>query len=105
MEKKSWLAKTVGHAKAISSLSPKVRMQVDPRLTKDGQIDLHRDARLGRTTTGTGLVAQHTLAELQRLQFKDSAGHVTNNSIPTLDEAIRWARGKAILMLDQKDGM
>jgi len=51
------------------------------------------------------LVAQHTLAELQRLQFKDLAGHVTNNSIPTLDEAIRWARGKAILMLDQKDGM
>jgi len=78
-------------------------MEVDPRLTKDGQIVLHHDARLERTTTGTGLVAQRTLAELQRLQLKDSAGHITNNSIPTLDEAIQWARGKAILVLDQKD--
>jgi glycerophosphoryl diester phosphodiesterase len=41
--------------------------------------------------------------ELKQLKLKDPAGAVTEFSIPTLDEALEWARGKTVLVLDQKD--
>ena len=78
-------------------------MEIDPRYTKDGVIVLHHDASLERTSTGKGLVAERTLAELKQLRLKDNEGHVTEFQIPTLDEALEWARGKTILVLDQKD--
>ena len=78
-------------------------LEVDPRYTKDGAIVLHHDARLERTTTGRGLVANCTLQELKQLRLKDPDGTVTEHQIPTLDEALEWARGKTILILDQKD--
>ncbi len=78
-------------------------MEVDPRYTKDGVIVLHHDPTLERTTNGTGRVADHTWQELKTLRLRDPEGIVTRYSIPTLDEALEWARGKTILVLDQKD--
>jgi glycerophosphoryl diester phosphodiesterase len=78
-------------------------LEVDPRYTKDGEIILHHDATLERTTTGRGRVADFTLAELKQLRLKDPQGNATEFPIPTLDEALEWARGNAILVLDQKD--
>src|SRR5262249_17901565 len=68
-----------------------------------GAIVLHHDATLDRTTTGRGKVADHTLEELKKLRLRDPQGNATNESIPTLDEALSWAKGKTILVLDQKD--
>ncbi len=78
-------------------------MEIDPRYTKDGAIVLHHDATLDRTTTGTGRVSDFTLAELKQLRLKDNEGTVTDFQIPTLEEAFKWARGRTILVLDQKD--
>jgi len=78
-------------------------MEIDPRYTKDGAIVVHHDATLERTTTGTGLLAERTLQELRSLRLKDPDGKVTEHTIPTLDEVLEWARGKTILVLDQKD--
>lgn len=78
-------------------------MEVDPRYTKDGQIVLMHDATLDRTSNGHGKVADHTLAELKKLRLKDRQGNVTPYQIPTLDEALDWARGKTVLVLDKKD--
>jgi len=78
-------------------------LEIDPRYAKDGAIVVHHDPGLERTTTGKGLVADHTLAELKQLRLKDTAGNVTDFQMPTLDEALEWARGKTILVLDQKD--
>ena len=58
---------------------------------------------LERTTTGRGLVAELSLQELKQLRLKDPDGTVTEFQIPTLDEVLEWARGKTILILDQKD--
>ena len=77
--------------------------EIDPRLTKDSVVVLMHDATLDRTTTGTGKVSDYTWAALQQLRLKDRDGNVTPYRIPTLDEAIEWARGKTILNLDQKD--
>lgn len=78
-------------------------MEIDPRYSKDGAIVVHHDATLDRTTTGKGPVAEMTLQELKELRLKDAEGSVTDFQIPTLDEVLRWARGKTILVLDQKD--
>lgn len=78
-------------------------MEIDPRYTKDGEIVVHHDATLDRTTTGKGRVADMTLQELKKLRLKDTQGIVTDFQIPTLDEVLRWAHGKTVLVLDQKD--
>lgn len=77
--------------------------EIDPRLTKDSVVVLMHDATLDRTTNGTGKVADYTWAELQEFRLKDRRGNITPYPIPTLDEAIEWARGKTVLNLDQKD--
>ncbi|HEU4551282.1 MAG TPA: glycerophosphodiester phosphodiesterase family protein [Chitinophaga sp.] len=77
--------------------------EIDPRLTKDSMIVLMHDATLDRTTTGTGKVGNYTLAELKKLHLKDVNGKVTPYRIPTLEEAIRWSKGKTVLILDKKD--
>lgn len=78
-------------------------IEIDPRYTKDGQIVIHHDAKLERTTNGFGILEEKTLAELKELRLRDPHGTVTEFSIPTLDEVFAWSRGKAILVLDQKD--
>lgn len=77
-------------------------LEVDPRVTKDGHVVLHHDHTLERTTTGRGLLADHTLAELRSLNLKDRDGQVTEHQMPTLEEAIEWAKGRTVLVLDQK---
>ena len=78
-------------------------LEIDPRYTKDGQIVIFHDPTLERTSTGQGRVADQTLAELRQLQLKDTEGNTTPHRMPTLDEALEWARGRTILVLDQKD--
>src|SRR5262245_3143696 len=46
-------------------------LETDVHLTRDGTVVVFHDARLERTTNGTGLIADHTLSELRRLD----AGH------------------------------
>lgn len=78
-------------------------LEIDLRRTKDGTVVLMHDATLDRTSNGTGPVAARTLAELRSLRLKDGKGQLTDHGIPTLDEAITWARGKALLVLDRKE--
>ncbi len=78
-------------------------IECDPRYTKDSVIVLHHDPTLDRTTTGHGKVSDFTLEELKKLHLKDVNGNVTTAKIPTLDEALEWARGKTIVVLDKKD--
>ena len=77
-------------------------LEIDLQYTRDGHIVLHHDEALDRTTTGTGPLKEKTLAELKQLHLVDREGAVTDYRIPTLDDAITWARGKAILILDRK---
>ncbi|MDF2191154.1 glycerophosphodiester phosphodiesterase family protein [Paraflavitalea sp. CAU 1676] len=77
--------------------------EIDPRLTKDSVVVLLHDATLDRTTTGKGKLSDYTWEEIKKLKLKDKLGNVTPYRIPTLAEAIEWARGKTILNLDKKD--
>src|SRR5690606_36983235 len=77
--------------------------EIDPRLTKDSVIVLVHDATLDRTTTGTGKVIDYTWDELKKLSLKDHLGNVTPYKIPSLEEVIKWSKGKTIINLDKKD--
>ena len=80
-----------------------VMFETDPRYTKDSVVILFHDPDLDRTSNGTGKVSDFTWEELQKLHLKDPYGNITPYRIPTLDEALEWARGKTILFLDNKD--
>ncbi|WP_373511497.1 glycerophosphodiester phosphodiesterase family protein [Persicitalea sp.] len=78
-------------------------LEIDPRYTKDSAIVLMHDPTLDRTTTGHGKVGDYTLKELRKLRLKDPEGQVTEYTIPTLGEVLEWAKGKTVLIIDQKD--
>ncbi|SFK82783.1 glycerophosphodiester phosphodiesterase family protein [Proteiniphilum acetatigenes] len=77
--------------------------EVDPRLTKDSIIVLMHDATLDRTTDATGNLSDYTFSELQSVRLKDHEGNVTSAKIPTLEEVIKWSKGKTVVNLDKKD--
>lgn len=77
--------------------------EIDPRLTKDSVIVLLHDATLDRTTNGTGKLSDYTLEEVKKLRLKDGEGNLTPYRIPTLQEAMDWAKGRTVLNLDKKD--
>ncbi|WP_420150714.1 glycerophosphodiester phosphodiesterase family protein [Spirosoma sp.] len=78
-------------------------LEIDPHYTKDSAIVLMHDPTLNRTSIGQGKISDYTLKELQNLKLKDTEGNVTAYHMPTLDEALEWAKGKTILVLDMKD--
>ena len=77
--------------------------EIDPRITKDSIIVLMHDATLDRTTTGKGRLSDYTWEQLKSIRLKDSEGHVTDCKIPTLEEVIKWSKGKTVVNLDKKD--
>ncbi len=76
---------------------PDALLEMDVRLTKDGVVVLHHDAKVDRTTNGTGPIEALTLAEVQAL---DAGYDFTNDNgetfpyrgkglrIATLDEVL-----------------
>uniref|UniRef100_F4C6V2 Glycerophosphoryl diester phosphodiesterase n=3 Tax=Sphingobacteriaceae TaxID=84566 RepID=F4C6V2_SPHS2 len=80
-------------------------IECDIALTKDSVLVMMHDDKLDRTTTGKGLLSNHTLAELKALKLKDNEGKVTSFKIPTLDDVLKWGKGKVIFTLDIKRGV
>lgn len=77
-------------------------LELDVALTRDGAVVLLHDRTLDRTTTGTGPIAETTLAGLEGLRLKDRSGQVTDEPVPTLAEALVLARGRAVISIDFK---
>ena len=80
-------------------------IELDVAMTKDGVLVLMHDDKLDRTTTGKGLVSDATFAEIQSLFLKDEDGKVTDFKVPTLEEALIWSKGKALLTVDIKQSV
>jgi glycerophosphoryl diester phosphodiesterase len=78
--------------------------EIDVVLTKDDQIVLMHDLTVDRTTSGHGLVASHTLEELQALEAGAwFAPEFSGTRVPTLEEALAWSRGKLGLVVEIKE--
>ena len=81
-------------------------IELDVRNTADGALVLLHDVTLDRTTTATGPLSELTLEQVRSLRLKDGAGGpdaaMTEQTIPTLEEALLAARGKVMVNLDLK---
>ena len=78
-------------------------LEVDVATTGDGVLVLLHDDTLDRTTTGEGPLTAATLAQIKSCKLKDPHGNVVDEAVPTLPEALRWARATgAALQLDIK---
>jgi glycerophosphoryl diester phosphodiesterase len=78
-------------------------IEIDTRLSADGECILLHDATVDRTTNGTGEASAMTLAELKALDagswFDPS---FAGQRIPTVAEVMALAKGKLILYFDLK---
>lgn len=78
-------------------------VEVDVRLTADGQHVLLHDETLERTTNGTGRVGDKTWAELQTLDAGEKfASRFAGTRLLSLDECLTLAKGRVNLYLDCK---
>lgn len=76
-------------------------VEIDVRLTKDGVPMVIHYARLEHTTTGRGLVTDHTWEEIQRLDAGVWKGpEFAGEPVPSLQEVLDLARGRVPLNLD-----
>lgn len=71
-------------------------IECDVHLSSDGRLVVIHDHTLDRTTNGTGLVRDHTAAELRKLDAGDG------EKIPLLQEVIELALGKVGLVIELK---
>lgn len=76
-------------------------VEIDIRVTKDGELVVIHDRTLDRTTNGKGLVKDWTLDSLKTLYLKDGLGVVTTHKIPTLEEALLTTKDKILVNLDK----
>ena len=74
-------------------------VEIDVRLSSDGELLLMHDRDVKRTTNGRGPVSELSWAELQRLDAGSWFGErFTGERIPSLEEVLTWARGKVGLL-------
>ncbi len=95
---------------ALTTLERSARLgvlliEVDVRASADDTLLLMHDRTLDRTTTGSGNVSDTRWANIAGLRLIDNDGDTTDAVTPTLRQALRWARDRAVLQLDLKSGV
>lgn len=75
-------------------------VEFDVQRTRDGHLVLFHDRRVDRTTGGTGLLAEKTLADVKALDAgQHFAARFVGERIPTLDEALAYLKTTDLLLL------
>lgn len=75
-------------------------IEVDVRTTSDGVLVLMHDKTIERTTNGSGTLSSISYEKLKQYKLKDAQGNLTEESIPTLEEALKRGKGKIYFNLD-----
>ncbi|MDA0907802.1 MAG: glycerophosphodiester phosphodiesterase family protein [Bacteroidetes bacterium] len=80
-------------------------VEIDVRLTKDGQLVAMHDYTVDRTTNGTGKVSDLTLDKIKKLRLKNGCGFRGSQfQVPTLEEIMLVAKDKIMINLDKTEG-
>lgn len=87
--------------KATLAAAPAL-MEIDVAASSDGVLFLMHDDTLERTTTGSGLAAEKSWAEISRLRLEDEGGRATDFSPPKFSDVLAWAKPRTILQIDFK---
>lgn len=78
-------------------------LELDVQKTADGEYVILHDGTVDRTTNGTGSISSLTLAEVKELRLLDPVtGAVTDDTVPTLREAMDAIKGRVMVNLDVK---
>ncbi|WP_160738653.1 glycerophosphodiester phosphodiesterase family protein [Altericroceibacterium indicum] len=80
-------------------------VELDVRMTSDGVLVLMHDATVDRMTEGTGQLSDLSWAQLQKLHLRADRGHgtpLTQNRIPTFEDALRAAKDRILINIDAK---
>jgi len=81
------------------------RIEVDVHQTKDGKVVIMHDRTIDRTTNGKGKIKDYTYAELEKFDagswFSDK---FKNERIPLLNDAVKLINGRAVFVIELKDG-
>lgn len=76
-------------------------IELDIRVTRDGVPVIMHDQTIDRTTTGIGDIEQLDYGDIHSLKLLHQ-GKVTDQSIPTLQEALMLCKGKVMVDMDMK---
>lgn len=93
---------------SLEAIEAAIRMglemvELDVEQTRDGQYVVLHDSWLDRTTTCTGRLIEKNLADLAPCRLRrGDFGPTTNEPIPTLRDALRTARGRVLVNIDNK---
>ena len=85
-------------AAARAALDAGYGIEIDLQLTRDGHAVVFHDEDVARLTTGTGLVRDKTLAQMQDLVVRDSA-----DPVPTFAQLLDLVAGRVPLLVELKD--
>jgi glycerophosphoryl diester phosphodiesterase len=93
---------------SIEAIESAIRMgvdvvELDVQRTKDGHLILMHDKTLDRTTTGKGRVDEWTLDSIRTLRLLNGCAIRTKHNVPTLEEALLYAKDKIMINLDKAD--
>lgn len=78
-------------------------LEIDLQMTADSQLVIMHDARLDRTTTGKGLVAEWSLDSIRTLYLRNGHGEPSRYRVPTLREVLEQCKGRVLINLDKAD--
>lgn len=80
-------------------------LELDVHMSADGKLVVIHDAKLDRTTNGSGMVGEKTLVELLSLDAGSWFGpEFTGERIPVLEDLMRRYRNRAHLHIEIKGG-
>ena len=79
-------------------------VEIDVQETSDGFFVLMHDNTVNRTTNGKGKVNSMTLKQVTKLRLKNKSGELTEEHVPSLEDALKLAKGKILLNLDKSSG-
>ena len=77
-------------------------VELDVKTTRDSIAVLMHDGTVDRTTNGSGKLEKFTLAELKELRLKMPDGSLSDETIPTFEEALRLIHGNIMVDIDLK---
>lgn len=78
-------------------------IELDVHLSKDGELVVHHDYYLGRTSDGKGYIGDFTLAELKALDAGSwFSREFAGQKIPTVGEVLELGKGKIHFEIDMK---
>ena len=80
-------------------------VEIDVAKTKDGHYVLSHDGKLDRVSDRTGAIKNLTLAEVREARLRQGQGGkdapLTDERVPTLEEALDVCRGKILVNIDK----